>query len=157
MLTHCATTCYKSCQRHHRKINGTQDTARRHHGSFLPWRHPTPNDYCSELSLTPELPLMGPAEALWAGEDPRASTTHLSPVADVLLSRADFRLQQNATSFCLFSQHGSLNDRAFAFPHYHTLKLTGSSLASQAKIQPQPAGMLSEDQAMLAARWPVVV
>ena len=103
------------------------------------------------------MPLTGPGEALWAGEDPGASTTHLSSVAHVLLSRTDFRQQQNTTSFCWFSQYGSLNDCAFAFPHYHTLKLTGSPLALHAKLQPQPAGMLSEDQAMLAARWPVVV
>ena len=147
MLTHCSTTCYKSCQRHHRKTKGTQDTARRHHGSFLPYRHPTPNDYCSQLSLTPEVPLTGPAEALWAGNDPIASTTHLSSVAHVLLSRTDFRQQQNTTSFCWFSQYGSLNDSAFAFPHWFFPCLTYK------KIQPQPAGMLSEDQAMLAARW----
>ena len=64
------------------------------------------------------MPLTGPAEALWAGEDPRASTSHLSSVAHVLLSRTDFRQQQNTTSFCWFSQYGSLNDSAFAFPHW---------------------------------------
>lgn len=70
------------------------------------------------------MPLKGPAEALWAGKDPRASTTHLSSVAHVLLSRTDFRQQQNTTSFCWFSQYGSLNDSAFAFPHWFFPSLT---------------------------------
>lgn len=152
-----STTCYKSCQRHHRKTKGTQDTARR------PLRQLCLRDIrprmttALELSLTPEVPLMGPAEAFSGWRRPQSQ--HHSPVScgGCHFSRADFRPQQNTTSFCLFSQYGSLNDRAFAFPHYHTLKLTGSSLASHAKIQPQPVGMLSEDQAMLAARWPVVV
>ena len=39
-------------------------------------------------------------------------------------SRTDFRQQQNTTSFCWFSQYGSLNDSAFAFPHWFFPSLT---------------------------------